>query len=286
MGWVWTFVLNVALLAGAYLASVSWFRQPRGLPRVLAGSVLAWAWVTLGEQILGTLGAIGRLPLLGWVLLGLALAVSGRFLRPAPERPQEPSPTPPRWEPAALVALGLILWLALVLGMPSLMLPLKVVSDGPIYHLYFAVRWWKSGRSGVDSHPLWRDRRDLLPRQWRALVPLAAHGPGRRHAGEGGPGAVPAPGGRGLLLARPRTSGRPLRGSDRFLLAPGLRASGPLLVRTQRGYLRRRRLPGFARVSGPVPEPERRPGLSDPRRPGGGSGPGARSRRASSFCRP
>ncbi len=145
MGWVWILVLNVALLAGAYLASISWFRQPRGLPRVLAGSVLAWAWVTLGEQILGTLGAIGRLPLLGWVLLGLVLAFGGRFVRSAPEPPQE-SPIPaPRWEPAALLALGLILWLALVLGMPSLMLPLKVVSDGPIYHLYFAVRWWKAG---------------------------------------------------------------------------------------------------------------------------------------------
>jgi hypothetical protein len=32
------------------------------------------------------------------------------------------------------------------MAMQSLLLPVKVVSDGPIYHLYFAVRWWKAGR--------------------------------------------------------------------------------------------------------------------------------------------
>src|SRR5262249_48733190 len=42
--------------------------------------------------------------------------------------------------------LGLTLWAAAVMGMPSLLMPVKVVSDGPIYHLYFAVRWWKAGR--------------------------------------------------------------------------------------------------------------------------------------------
>ncbi|HEU5116179.1 MAG TPA: 4-amino-4-deoxy-L-arabinose transferase, partial [Isosphaeraceae bacterium] len=145
MGWVWILVLNAALLGGAYLASISWFRQPRGLPRVLAGSVLAWTWVTLGEQILGSLGAIARPSLLGWALLGLGLAVVGRYVRPAPDWPQEPSSAALRWDFASLLALGLVLWVVLVLGTPSLMLPLKVVSDGPIYHLYFAVRWWKSG---------------------------------------------------------------------------------------------------------------------------------------------
>ena len=51
-----------------------------------------------------------------------------------------------RWGIAVALALGLTLWAFLTLFIPSLMLPVKVVSDGPIYHLYFAARWWKAGR--------------------------------------------------------------------------------------------------------------------------------------------
>ena len=46
---------------------------------------------------------------------------------------------------------ALMAWVALLLGMRSLILGVKVVSDGPIYHLYFALgggkpgdcRWWR-----------------------------------------------------------------------------------------------------------------------------------------------
>ena len=45
----------------------------------------------------------------------------------------------------ARLALGLSLSAFTLLLIPSLMGPVKVVSDGPIYHLYFAVQWWKAG---------------------------------------------------------------------------------------------------------------------------------------------
>ena len=46
----------------------------------------------------------------------------------------------------SVAGLALVLAAALILGVRSLLLAVKVVSDGPIYHLYFAVRWWKAGR--------------------------------------------------------------------------------------------------------------------------------------------
>ncbi|HEV3167794.1 MAG TPA: glycosyltransferase family 39 protein, partial [Isosphaeraceae bacterium] len=57
------------------------------------------------------------------------------------------------WEPSATLALALMIWAALWLGLQSLLLPVKVVSDGPIYHLYFAARWWKEGRLSLIPTP-------------------------------------------------------------------------------------------------------------------------------------
>ena len=62
---------------------------------------------------------------------------------------------------------------ATLLGVQSLLLPVKVVSDGPIYHLYFAARWWKAGRLFLVAGPVRRERGDLLPGRRRPLVHLA-----------------------------------------------------------------------------------------------------------------
>lgn len=151
MDWVWTIVLNTLLFVAAYHASASLFRQPRGPALWLSTGVLAWTWVTLGMQLLGVFGLINRWSMLVWGLAGLAVALGARFSRSAPDAPDEPLVPPSRWNAPALLSLGLALWVCLKLGLPSLMLPVKVVSDGPIYHLYFAVRWWKSG--SIDLIP-------------------------------------------------------------------------------------------------------------------------------------
>lgn len=58
----------------------------------------------------------------------------------------EPVPVKQQAEPGSKLVLGLIIFVVMMtfgkLFMPSLIGAPKVVSDGPIYHLYFAARWW------------------------------------------------------------------------------------------------------------------------------------------------
>ncbi|MGO9810406.1 MAG: ArnT family glycosyltransferase, partial [Isosphaeraceae bacterium] len=49
------------------------------------------------------------------------------------------------------------------MAMQSLLLPVKVVSDGPIYHLYFAVRWWKAGRLFLVAAPFGENAATYFP---------------------------------------------------------------------------------------------------------------------------
>ena len=70
---------------------------------------------------------------------------------------------PDRVEGEAVVALGLILWASASLAIPSLLGPVKVVSDGPIYHLYFAARWWKAGRLFLVASPFGENAATYFP---------------------------------------------------------------------------------------------------------------------------
>ena len=47
--------------------------------------------------------------------------------------------------------------------MRSLLLAVKVVSDGPIYHLYFAARWWKAGRLILVAAPFGENAATYFP---------------------------------------------------------------------------------------------------------------------------
>lgn len=176
MSLVWTLGLNAAVGLGAWFAAASGFGERRGLPRGLAAVVIGWAWITLGMQILGPIGLLSRWPLLAWSLLGTALGLglrlrerrawhsaalarsehnygrsdqdlsetSGTVVAPDPE---------PGWDLAATIAVGLALWAAALFGARSLCLPVKVMSDGPIYHLWFAARWFQDGRLELVPTP-------------------------------------------------------------------------------------------------------------------------------------
>ena len=63
----------------------------------------------------------------------------------------------------SLAGLALLLSAALILGMRSLLLAVKVVSDGPIYHLYFAARWWKAGRLFLVAAPFGENAATYFP---------------------------------------------------------------------------------------------------------------------------
>ena len=94
----------------------------------LAAAALAWAWATLGTLGLGLIGELSRPALLGWVVLGLAiagLARLGRKRRPdAPGANQDsPGDQGGTWDLPATLALGLTLWAVVVLGAPATLLP-------------------------------------------------------------------------------------------------------------------------------------------------------------------
>ena len=87
-------------------------------------------------------------------MLALGLGIACRVFVPGPSEPPSVGPRPGRFRiDAGTIAAGLALWTALVFFAPSLMMPVKVVSDGPIYHLYFAARWWQAGRLELVPTP-------------------------------------------------------------------------------------------------------------------------------------
>jgi len=157
-------IANGLLISGAWWLAGVGFRQARTLDRVLACSVLSFTWCLLGLEGLGTLGLLAIGPLVVWMGLLCAVGLVVRWLRPVP--PIGPSTDvttaePWRWE--TLLALTFVLWVLVELGMQSLLLPVKVVSDGPIYHLYFAVRWWKAGRLFLVATPFGESAASYFP---------------------------------------------------------------------------------------------------------------------------
>ena len=150
-------------LAG-YLTSRHGFRQPAGWPRTFAAVVLGWGWLTIGMEFLGVLGLLQRGPLLGWSAVGTAdRARLPRRASPVHRAGRGTKLAATRWSWEEVVTGGLVLWAAVILGTESLLMPVKVVTDGPIYHLYFAARWWKSGRLDLIAAPFGENAATYFP---------------------------------------------------------------------------------------------------------------------------
>jgi len=162
-GLLGTFALNAPLIPGAYWVARHGFRQPPGLPRCLASVVLGWTWVTVGLEFLGSLGFLQFAPLLAWAVAGLLIGLGCRLrARPIePEASHEARESGWAWE--SVVALGLTFSGALFHGVQSLLGPVKVISDGPIYHLYFAARWWKEGGLNLIATPFGENAAPYFP---------------------------------------------------------------------------------------------------------------------------
>ncbi len=179
-----------ALLWGGMLSLGGWwasghaFRQPDGLPRAIGAAVLAWVWATLGALALGLFGSLARGPLLAWAAAGLALGGLVRALATHPPGRSESRGGPV--DRAATVGLALTLWSVVIIGMTSWLVPVKVISDAPIYHLYFAAQWWKSGRLSIVPAPFGDTAVSYLPENgevlFAALMALA-NGDGLARAG-------------------------------------------------------------------------------------------------------
>lgn len=133
------------------------FRQPPGWPRWLAACVLAWIWLTIGLQLLGGFGLLSRPAVLVWLAAGLLIAV----VLPAPRL--ETSPVPERWGFAATIALGITLAAAVNFAAVSVLVPPRIYTDGPIYHLFFAAKWWKAGRIFLIASPFGENAATYFP---------------------------------------------------------------------------------------------------------------------------
>ena len=162
MGVVLTLLLNGVVGLSAYGLARDAFRMPRGLPRALAAAVLAWTWVTLGMQLLGPVGFYQVGSLMAWAGFALVIASAVHLVRPAP-RDVVVSKPEAGWGISAVLAVGLTLWSGIGIFTNSLLMPVKVVSDGPIYHLYFAARWWKEGRLFLIASPFGENAATYFP---------------------------------------------------------------------------------------------------------------------------
>ncbi len=145
MGAAWLAMGLAPLLGAAWLVARHGWRVEAGPPRTLAAAVLAWAWVTVGMEVLGTTGAARPRGARGLVGGRPGAGGPGRS-RGARQRPSIRSLSQGSLGFAALLATALVVWAGFRLGLVSFLHPVKVVSDGPIYHLYLAARWWKAGR--------------------------------------------------------------------------------------------------------------------------------------------
>jgi hypothetical protein len=155
--------LNGLLVLAAYWIARYGFMQPRGLAVGLGTAVVFWTATTIGLEALGAVGAIALVPMLAWT--GLIAMAGGvvRWLRAFSDqgRPKEKPSTALSWD--TRVCLALWLTAAIGLGMRSVLLAVKVVSDGPIYHLYFAARWWKAGRLFLVAAPFGENAATYFP---------------------------------------------------------------------------------------------------------------------------
>jgi Dolichyl-phosphate-mannose-protein mannosyltransferase len=144
---------NGALFLGSFWIVRYGLKQPRGLPACLAAVVVFWTACTIGLESLGTLGilSLGRMAILASAIFALGCFVRLRCGTTDRDPAARSSEASLPWD--VILCLAFVLAAALVLGTRSLLLGVKVVSDGPIYHLYFAARWWRAGRVFLVAAP-------------------------------------------------------------------------------------------------------------------------------------
>ena len=161
--WLGTLGLNGMLGLGAYWMVRHGLRQAPGWPRGLGAVVLAWVWATVGMELLGSFGLLALVPLLFWSSVGLALGFVLRQRDRSRPHDENSATDEGSWEWETVLALGFLLWAGMILWLKSLLLPVKVVSDGPIYHLYLAARWWKAGRIFLVATPFGENAATYFP---------------------------------------------------------------------------------------------------------------------------
>lgn len=157
-------VMNALLVSGAWWVAGRLVYRSGWIARVLACAVLAQAWVVVGLQVLGPWGWLSIGPLTLW---SAALFLTGLAIRSVSSSDSPPAAVhggvSEAWGIETIVSAALVIWTMAYLGTQSLLFPVKVVSDGPIYHLYFAARWWKAERLFLVASPFGESAATYFP---------------------------------------------------------------------------------------------------------------------------
>ncbi len=149
-----------------HLVPARWSSRP--LDRTLASVVVGLTAIVIALEALGSVGSIGRVPV---AVLCLSVGAAGWVARGrrrlvAPDTPHDVYPSRSGGTMlvvVALVACGIVLAALvrqLVLGV---LLPVQPISDAPIYHLYFAARWWHSGALSLVPTPFGEEAAAYFP---------------------------------------------------------------------------------------------------------------------------
>jgi hypothetical protein len=138
--------------------------------RVLATAITGFALVVVSLEVLGLVGSINRMSvaticvltgfvgLLRWRADSRAKDPAGRMSMPHAAPPATP------WQTVlSLVALALVVWAALLYLLLGLVFPVEPISDAPIYHLYFAAGWARSGSLGLMPTPFGEEAATYFP---------------------------------------------------------------------------------------------------------------------------
>jgi hypothetical protein len=162
---------NGLVFAGAALIARYALKVRDGLGLVLATALLGWVLVVVGLQGLSLAGQIRLAAALGLATAVFSAGLAARLVaRQAAGANELPGDSAAQTESGGLVvrvsawAAGVIgLWAALDVLIEGLAGPVLVVSDAPIYHLYFAMRWWKTGTLELVPTPFGESAAPYFP---------------------------------------------------------------------------------------------------------------------------
>jgi len=159
--------LNAAFWSGiaALVANCGWSDW---VDHLLAAAIAGFTAIVVSLEILGLAHDITRA---GVALICVSTGIAGlsrwsRRRRRSGDRMTAARVARPAidWQSApALVALALSVWAALVYLSMAVLLPVEPVSDAPIYHLFFAARWWRDGSLGLIPTPFGEEGATYFP---------------------------------------------------------------------------------------------------------------------------